>query len=88
MVLAKGHETAGAILAILLEKGENQGILERRTGHDGERYWDPIWTQNDANRPFSTDMLHLRTKSDPDLWILELDIPDAERFTVEMAEIC
>lgn len=87
-IFGKGDKDAGGILLVLAEKGRNLALLERRTGLDGNRFWDAQWAENDANQPFPLEMLQLRRKSDPDLWIMELDVPDAERFAVEIASIC
>lgn len=85
MILAKGDPDAGGILAILAEKGTYVGFMERRTGFDGGTSWDVRW--NIADHDYSK-MLQLRKKSDPDIWIIELDIVDAERFADEIRLIC
>lgn len=85
MILARGDQDAGGIIAILAEKGTYMGVMERRTGFDGGSHWDVRW--NIDGHDYS-EMLQLRRKSDPDLWIVELDIADAERFADETRLIC
>ena len=85
MSLAKGDKEAGGIVVLLTEKAVLKGVMERRTGLDGKPYWDLVRISEDRNYD---EMLQSRRKSDPDLWIVELDIADAERFAVETKLIC
>ncbi len=79
-VLAKGDPTAGAILLILTERGGNPRLLERLLQPDGSYSWgQPI--ENSAEVPA---FVARRRRFDPDLWLIELDIPSVERFTAEM----
>jgi len=82
-VLAKGDSTAGAIAVILAEKGKKACILERLLQPDGSYSWQPSRQDVDNEQEF-TSFLERRRRSDPDLWILELDIASAERFAAEM----
>ena len=82
-VLARGDSTAGAILVILTERGANPWILERILQPDGRYSWQP------AGQAFETpqevpELIARRKRFDPDLWVLELDIPARERFAAEM----
>jgi hypothetical protein len=82
-VLAKGDPTAGAIAVILAEKGRKTCFLERLLQPDGSYSWQPSRQEIEDEREFSS-FLERRRKSDPDLWILELDVASAERFAAEM----
>jgi len=82
-VLAKGDPTAGAIAVILAEKGRKACFLERLLQADGSYSWQPS-RQDVENEQDLNSFLERRRKSDPDLWILELDIASAERFAAEM----
>jgi hypothetical protein len=79
-VLAKGDETAGSILVILLEKGGNPRVFERLLQPDG-RY---CWRETGPEPVAVPEFIVRRRRFDPDLWVLELDIPSAERFAAEM----
>ena len=79
-VLAKGDPTSGAILLILTEKGANPRILERLLQPDGTY----AWAQPIENPDEVPAFVARRRRFDPDLWLIELDIPCAERFTAEM----
>lgn len=84
MVLAKGDETAGALLLITLEKGVNTGAWERTWATDGAYRWTPIFDQVIEKEAEISAFCARRRAADPDLWIVELDIADAAQFAVEM----
>ena len=77
-VLAKGDATAGAILVVLLEKGGNPRIFERVLHGDGHYCW------TDSGSGEVAEFIARRRRSDPDLWVLELDVPSAEGFAEGM----
>ena len=89
IVLQRGDATAGGLTVLLTERGEVRFTLERRTGWAGELLWDRREPDGESpeNRQSFATMLHRRITDDPDLWQIELDIPDAERFAVQMAAI-
>lgn len=79
-VLNKGEREAGTILVVLAERGGNVRLFERIPDATGGRIWSATKTQ-DAENPFEfTEYLQRRSARDPDLWIVELDIADGERF--------
>jgi hypothetical protein len=82
-VLAKGDSTAGAIAVILLERGKKACFLERLLQPDGLYAWQENRQDLENEAEFAA-FLERRRRFDPDLWILELDIPSAERFAAEM----
>ena len=84
MVLAKGDETSGALLLVTREKGSYSGVLERAFTASGHYEWMPVSTQNPPSEAEISQFCAKRRASDPDLWIVELDIADAARFAVEM----
>ena len=86
VVLAKGDATAGAIAVILAEKGRKACFLERLLQADGSYSWQASRQDIENEKDFNS-FLERRRKSDPDLWILELDIASAERFAAEMNEV-
>jgi hypothetical protein len=83
-VLFKGDATAGSILVILLEKGGNPRIFERILQPDGLYCWAESPMQQSAEAQEVPSFIARRRRFDPDLWVLELDIPSAERFADEM----
>jgi hypothetical protein len=82
-VIAKGDPTAGAIAVILAEKGRKACFLERLLQPGGRYAWQSARQEIENEEEFKS-FLERRRKSDPDLWILELDIACAERFAAEM----
>jgi hypothetical protein len=86
MVMAKGDSTAGSVLVILAEKGRKARILERLLQQEGRYSWQDTGPEALTNDEEAEKFLARRRKFDPDLWILELDVPSAERFTAEMRE--
>lgn len=80
MVLAKGEPDAGAILVVLMENGTNSRAYERMPQADGSRSWH-LAKQEDRLQPQDfAEYLARRRAQDSDLWIIELDIPQGERF--------
>lgn len=82
-VLAKGDETAGAILLLCSERGEVRQLLERTVDLDGHYRWTPCGPQDVESAETRESYIQRRRRSDPDLWLIELDVADAERFAAE-----
>ncbi|WP_158703086.1 DUF1491 family protein [Allosphingosinicella vermicomposti] len=83
-VLSKGDEQAGEIIVLLLEKGRKRAILERILQPNGDYCWHPADAKIVEDEDKFQDFLARRTRFDPDLWLIELDIASAERFAAEM----
>jgi hypothetical protein len=84
MVLAKGDETAGSILILTLERGVITGLWERLLQPSGTYGWNKVGPQ-DVDVQHEVDLyIERRRRSDPDIWVIELDVPNAERFVAEM----
>lgn len=79
-ILRKGERDSGAILAVLAENGANLRLFERMPSADGTRKWVLSKQQDSENPSEFSDYLTRRGQSDPDLWIVELDIADGERL--------
>jgi hypothetical protein len=80
-VLARGDSTAGAILIVAQERGENPRLIERGIGASGDTELIEVGPRGDPQA--ATDYWMKRHRSDPDLWVVELDIAAAERFAAE-----
>lgn len=83
-VISKGDPTAGSILVILTEMGGNPRLLERVLQADGAYSWQVTSIQDTDKRQDFLHLLERRRSFDPDLWLIELDVPSAERFAAEM----
>lgn len=80
MVLAKGEPDSGSILVVLMENGANSRVYERMPMSDGSRGWH-LAKQEDRLQPQEfAEYLARRRAQDSDLWIIELDVPQGERF--------
>lgn len=83
-VLAKGDAGAGAIILVIAERGCPMRVLERILQPDG-RY---AWSDSMLGAPNDQELnkfLERRRRFDPDLWLIELDVPSAQRFAAEMS---
>jgi len=79
-VIAKGERDAGTLLVICCENGINAAAFERMPQPDGSRAWTLSRSQDAENPQEFWDYCDRRRRQDDDLWIVELDISDAERF--------
>lgn len=76
-VLARGDPTAGSIAVVTRVAGEDT-LLSPMFGSSGGYEWVAIA----AGEAIPTAIERAR-RNDPDLWVIELDIPDAARFVAE-----
>ena len=83
MILAKGDAEAGAILIVALEKGQITGLYERQMAADMRYVWTGIGPQALDNKAEIDEFVERRRARDPDLWVIELDIPNAPQFIAE-----
>lgn len=82
MVLARGEAEAGAILIITLNRGQDPQCFERGIGPDGQTALVRSGPESpDESAVF--DYWQRRRSRDPDLWVVELDGVDAQRFAAE-----
>jgi hypothetical protein len=79
-VVAKGERDAGTLLVVCGEKGGNAAAFERMPQADGTRAWTLARRQDAENPQEFWDYCDKRRRQDDDLWIVELDIADAQRF--------
>jgi hypothetical protein len=84
-VLARGDERAGAILILCTDRGVVHGLVERTTDYNGNQHWTRCGPQDVESGQSRESYIQRRRLRDPDLWVLELDIPDAERFIADSA---
>ncbi len=82
-VIKRGDPDSGAIVLIVAERGALVAMIERRMAADFVYRWT-VAARGDAllGNKFLESIAE-RTRFDPDFWLIELDIPDAERFVAE-----
>lgn len=83
IVLHKGDPTSGAILIQCLEKGRETGLFERIPDYAGGYQLVACGPSVPDDSQSVGEYIARRRRSDPDLWLIELDIADAERLAVE-----
>jgi hypothetical protein len=79
-VVAKGERDAGTLLVICRHGDRQASAYERMPQADGTRAWMLSRQQDSENPQEFWDYCDRRKRQDSDLWIVELDIADAERF--------
>ena len=80
MVIHKGERDAGTILIVSMFRGTDMRLFERMPQLDGTRPF-VLTRSQDIEKPNEFDEYLARRRSqDPDIWVLEVDIDDPERF--------
>ncbi len=84
-VLQKGDPTSGAVMLVVVEQGGEERILERILQPDGSYGWIQVGNQAAGNDADQQKFLDRRRRIDPDLWLIELNVPSTERFIAQLA---
>ena len=82
-IIKKGDPDRGAILLVISSRGRHVACLERMLTLDGGYQWRSMGPSESAGSDVIRDFLAKRTRFDADLWAIELDIADPERFIAE-----
>lgn len=82
-ILVKGDQTSGVILVQALDRGQEIGLFERVSDYAGGYRLNRCGPTTNGGTEEVTQYIERRRRADPDLWVIELDIPDAERFAAE-----
>ena len=82
-IVHKGDATSGAILVLAHHNGRNPVALERQMGIDGGYVMVSTGPQAADNIIEIEEYAARRRARDPDLWVIEADVADAERFAAE-----
>ena len=85
-VLAKGERDGGTILVAIMCRGGPARLYERMPCLDGSRAFVATRAQDPENPTDFSEYLERRRRQDPDIWILEVDIDDAERFAANLPQ--
>jgi len=82
-IIKRGDETRGALALLIAERGVPKALIERRMGTEFAYRWTVVArfavTEPEKFRESTTNL----TRFDPDCWLIELDVADAERFIAE-----
>ncbi|MEO5705468.1 MAG: DUF1491 family protein [Alteraurantiacibacter sp.] len=79
-VLAKGERDAGTLLVVCCHNDTDARAYERLPQPDGTRSWAFAKAKDPENPYDFSEYCTRRHSQDPDLWVVELDIANAERF--------
>jgi len=79
-VNAKGERDGGTLMVVCCERGQQARAYERMPRLDGTRGWALSRRQNEDDPAEFWDYCQRRARQDSDLWVIELDIANAERF--------
>jgi hypothetical protein len=82
-VLHSGNPESGAVLLLVSSRGRHFGVLERVLGASGDYQWRSTGPMESAESAEVAAFLAKRRQFDPDLWAVELDIAQPERFIAE-----
>lgn len=85
--IAMGDAHSGGIMVQCCDRGIPTAYLERRFGMDGEILWNPVGPSAESSDEERRIYAEKRKRLDPDLWIIELDIANAEQFVVANGSI-
>lgn len=82
-VIRKGDPTSGALLLFCAEKGQIVGVYDYVLDLSGHYVLARVALQKVETAEAVESLCAQRRQFDPDLWIVELDIPNAERFIAD-----
>jgi len=79
-VLSKGERDAGTLMIICCHNGTQSCAFERMPHPDGGRKWTQTKHQDPENPYAFFEFWQKRARQDSDLWIVELDHPEAAKI--------
>jgi hypothetical protein len=82
-VIKKGDADRGALLLVIRSRDRHVGCLERVLSMEGAYRWQAAGPAESETGPELAEFLQRRTRFDEDLWVIELDIAQPERFIAE-----
>ena len=85
--MRKGDPERGSLLILVTSRGENIAVLERVLSLDGGYKWQATRAPESPGSEDMVNFLARRARFDEDLWAIELDIADPERFIAETTRL-
>ena len=86
-MVRKGDPDRGSLLLLVTSRGRHFACLERVLSLDGTYSWQAVGPGDSASSPEVADFLARRARFDEDLWAIELDIAEPERFIAETTSV-
>ncbi len=87
MVVARGDPDRGALILLVAQRGTHVACLERGPTDTGAYAWQSIGPAAGATPDLVRVWSQRRRSNDPDLWLIELDVAQPERFIAETIAI-
>jgi hypothetical protein len=82
-VLRRGDPERGALLLVVSSRGRHVAFLERVLSLAGKYHWQRVGPGESADSEKVAEFLANRARFDEDIWAIELDIAEPERFIAE-----
>jgi hypothetical protein len=82
-VLKRGDPERGSLLLLIASRGSHIACLERVLAASGSYRWQFVGPSESASSADVAEFLARRARFDEDLWAIELDIAEPERFIAE-----
>lgn len=82
-VLKRGDPDRGVITLLVTQRGRMAGVLERQMAKDFSYRWGEVDFPDGLDEENWREFVEQKRRFDPDFWLIELDIADAERFIAE-----
>ena len=82
-ILHRGDPDRGAISLLVVERGRPEAVLERRMAADFTYRWTKVPSSVALEGSGWRLWVESMSRIDPDCWLVELDVADAERFIAE-----
>ena len=83
-LIARGERDAGTILLLTIERDESATLYERMPQLDGTRPYVAAKRENPENTSEMDEYIARRRHQDPDIWVIEANVADAERFVASL----
>ena len=84
VILAKGDPESGTYILLLRDRTGGVKLVERRPSANFNFEWQVTQEKTAENQRELDEYCTRRSAQDPDLWIVEAQIEDAERFVAEL----
>jgi hypothetical protein len=86
-VMRKGDPERGSLLILVGGRGRHVACLERILNLDGSYRWQTVGPAESSSSAEISDFIARRARFDDDLWAIELDIAEPERFIAETTRV-
>jgi hypothetical protein len=85
--MRKGDPDRGSLLLLVASRGRHIACLERVLSMDGSYAWQTVGPGDSASSAEVAEFIGRRARFDEDLWAIELDIAEPERFIAETTHL-